>query len=77
MDLESYSYEMSFVLLLLLAAIEADVSSTSNSRLPPEHVEQNRDDGESNYPTIRSLHEYSGQCRSEMVVPVKTNIMQR
>nr|VDD47535.1 unnamed protein product [Brassica oleracea] len=51
--------------------IEANVSSTSNSRIPPEHVEQNRDDGESDYPTVRSLLEYSGHCRQEMVVQVK------
>ncbi|KAF3563731.1 hypothetical protein DY000_02017841 [Brassica cretica] len=47
---------------------EADVSSTSNSRIPPEQLEQNRKDGESDDPTLRSLLEYSGDCRSEMVV---------
>ncbi|KAL0670172.1 hypothetical protein Bca4012_032876 [Brassica carinata] len=49
-------------------ATEADVSSTSNSRIPPEQLEQNRKDGESDDPTLRSLLEYSGDCRSEMVV---------
>ncbi|KAL0750708.1 hypothetical protein Bca101_032711 [Brassica carinata] len=54
----------------VLAAAEADVSSTSNSRIPPEQLEQNRKDGESDDPTLRSLLEYSGDCRSEMVVQV-------
>jgi len=76
LDLESCSHELSFV--ILVAAIEADVSSTGNSWLPPEHVEQNREDGDSDYPTLRSFLEYSGQCRSEMVVQViKRNKMQR
>lgn len=54
-----------------MAAIEADVSSTGNSRIPPEQLEQNREDRESDDPTLRSLLEYSGDCRSEMVVQVK------
>ncbi|XP_013634868.1 PREDICTED: uncharacterized protein LOC106340552 isoform X1 [Brassica oleracea var. oleracea] len=57
-------------------ATEADVSRTSNSRIPPEQLEQNRKDGESDDPTLRSLLESSGDCRSEMVVQVKkqTNV---
>ncbi|KAF3500596.1 hypothetical protein F2Q69_00044137 [Brassica cretica] len=55
-----------------MAAAEADVSSTSNSRIPPEQLEQNRKDGESDDPTLRSLLEYYGDCRSEMVVQVET-----
>lgn len=74
--MESCSHEMGFV--ILVAAIEADVSSTGNSGLPPEHMEQNREDSDSDYPTLRSLLEHSGECRSEMVVQViKTNKMQR
>ncbi|WZZ90106.1 hypothetical protein YC2023_118685 [Brassica napus] len=53
-----------------MAATEADVSSTSNSRIPPEQLEQNRKDGESDDPTLSSLLEYFGDYRSEMVVQI-------
>ncbi|KAL0744650.1 hypothetical protein Bca4012_086163 [Brassica carinata] len=67
-SLLSYMATQHYTDIHVLAAIEADVSSTSNSRIPPEHVEQNREDGESDYPTVHSLLEYSGHCRPEMVV---------